>query len=332
MNHRALSPWQQLPAAPFFYECGRTPVLLEPNKILVSPCYDDHLHVFDCKSEKWEQYEWPHGNFESHVCCLSNDKTKLIAYEGFEQELVVVDLIAMKVINKFENLIETNQHPTMIADPHDDALVHIIGGHVVPVRHHTVNINTGELNEMSRLPTFARDDVPMEGCGIVYVQHKNMFILFGDRQLMFSYDLSSSQWSDIGDMTNPISKFGYIMTRDEKYLITFRGKYWDKTITKWISTDDILIFDIDTMEWIASEYKCPVPESENGVHPTVNAILAGNDEIHMITTEGYHWKMNLEEIIRPSDVLVTGYLKHCKIDIPHVIANEIVRFHGSIIV
>ena len=188
--------WQQLKPPQVQVTTGggspyiaRVPVSLRKDRILISPSYCPHLHLFDSTLNKWQIYEWPYDNFEAHVMCLSNDKTKLIVFEGFDKILVIIDIDTMKVINKIEQLFLTGSSPSIIPDPQNNELNHIIGGSAGNM-HQTINFISGEVQQMHNFPTIRKS----AACGIVYIKHKNVFLMFNIIP-MFSYDLNMKTWT-----------------------------------------------------------------------------------------------------------------------------------------
>ena len=86
--------WQQLKqlkikTAAEWSEIAGVPVLLGKDRILVSLTNCPHLHIFDCKTDEWQTYQWLYNEFD-HVMCSSNDETNLIVYEPYNEMLVIL--------------------------------------------------------------------------------------------------------------------------------------------------------------------------------------------------------------------------------------------------
>ena len=232
----------------------------------------------------------------------------------------------MKVIKKFEQLFDTGPTPSIIPDPQNDELVHIIGGSPGNI-HRTMNFISGEIKHIHSFYEYA---YKLESCGIVYIKHKNVFLLFNCDMPMNSYDLNIKTWTNLNiKMPSKAYCFGYIITHDQKYIVVFCGGIW-KANSTLEACREILIFDIDRMEWIISNIKCP--ECTGCVY--MDAVLTMNNEIHLFVKSKLHWKISVDEIIKSSDILIFGYMRVCQIlnSIPDDIVNEIVRFYGAIIV
>ena len=114
--------WQQLKKLhgtnlPLPSHIARVPVLLSEDRILISLANCSDLHIFDCKRDNWQTYKWRYNAFEHHVMCLSNDKTKLIIFEGYHRMLVIIDVDTMNIIKTFRQLFRTGICPSIIPDP-----------------------------------------------------------------------------------------------------------------------------------------------------------------------------------------------------------------------
>ena len=97
------------------------------------------------------------------------------------------------------------------------------------------------------------------------MKSKQKLVLFGgydyaitqsvkDLDDIWCYDINEDKWSMI-NIKLPIgmNSFGYSITPDQRYVIIFGGEVKDKLV------DDIWIWDLQTMEFIKSELKCPMP-------------------------------------------------------------------------
>ena len=200
---------------------ARVVILLSQDRILISPPNCSHLYIFDCKGDNWQTYQWPYGNFEYHVMCLSNDKTKLIVYAGYHQTLVIIDIDTMNIIKTFEHLSPNGGYPSVIPDPQNDELIHIIGGSIEH-KHRTINFISGEVKHIHCFP----ENYKLGFFGIVYVKHKNVFLIFSGRTPMHSYDLNMKAWTDLDiKMPRKAHCFGYIMTHDQKYILSAPIRY-----------------------------------------------------------------------------------------------------------
>ena len=99
----------------------------------------------------------------------------------------------------------------------------------------------------------------------------------------------------------------------------------EKSTETYTNSDDILILNVDSMDFIVSKIKSPVVD----IH-VANAVITRKGYVHLFTHES-HWKIHITEIIKPSDMLIFGYVKECGVDIPNDITKEIVEFYGALV-
>ena len=95
----------------------------------------------------------------------------------------------------------------------------------------------------------------------IYIRSKREILIFGtindDRyDCVWRYSFVKDEWKILEcKIPKAIREFRSVVTSDERYVITFGGKKKNRLGC----ADDILVFDIELMEWSLCQLKCPKP-------------------------------------------------------------------------
>eukprot|EP01084_Bolivina_argentea_P176555 305498_1 len=310
--------WTELSCAPFGdVDCARSPVLIS-SLIILFPSLDDdsYIYTFNTKSHKWIKHKFgDYQNIEYHAMCVSNDNKTLFIFDGWDQQILfVVNIDTMKVIKEID-MIWVGLTPSIISDSDNKKLIHIIGGSFNN-KHIIYNMSDYSTNTLYQLKTSTGG---LKGPGIVYVKHKNIWLLFHYKIPIHIFDLNTKKWSNTyiklptQNVHLNIWNFGYVLTLDQKYVILFAG----------YNCDHILIFDIEQMKLFKSHVKTP----DSG---RTNAVMTDTGDIHLFQ-DGMHYTINAKTFIISMELLIPGYFKQLNLDanVPMDIFRMIGAFYGD---
>eukprot|EP01084_Bolivina_argentea_P149964 261893_1 len=292
--------WQKLDNAPFENKhCGKSPIVIDDQFIILSPELSNKLYTFNIKLKIWHQHEFSQNkNIWFQSLCPSNDGKRIYLYDGHNANVLLIihtkTKKVMKTINKIKN---TGIWPSILSDPDNDNILHIIGGSSNNC-HFSINIHT---EEIFTLHTFNEIDALLGGA-IVYVPNKRVaFLLHGDIHV-YAYNFNNREWNNtkIKFPKHRCKSFGYVLTHDGKYILIFGGGYRDGD--NWKFNDTIFIFDVNKIGFITSNIKCPKFHN-------MNAAITGGGDIHLFYKEN-HWVKNIGELL--PEYSVYGYVEENK--------------------
>eukprot|EP01084_Bolivina_argentea_P134990 237945_1 len=285
-NSSSKHTWQQLYDTPPFgnKHCGRCPVVID-NEIILSPELTNKLYTFNTKSTSWNHHNLIHNNIWFQSLCVSNDGKCVYLYDGHNANvLLIIDSNTKKVIKTIDKIRKTGVWPSILIDPNNDTILHVIGGSSNNC-HLTINTETEKMN----VEHVFNEANGISAGAIVYIPQKEVAFLFHGDIPVYAYKFKSKKWMNtkIQFPMNHCKSFGYIKSPDNKYILIIGGSYRDDD--NWRFNENIFIFDVNKMVFITSELKCPKCHN-------VNAVVSSSGDIHLFSKQN-HWVKHIGEIL-----------------------------------
>ena len=251
-------------------------VILQPLKKCIS------VHTFNIKQQKWSQFrtnkteDWPLGM--GYICY--NHETKQI-YATTNELLLVIDMTTKRISATHRSeLITPNSKLSII-----DGLCHVFfgddGAHYI--------LDDDKMSSFKLVDQVRNAYENFNGFGLIYRKKWGEVLVFGGHETneemygrklsdIYKYSLINNLWSmlDVDLLPFDMNRFGYVMTKDERYVIIMGGN-----TDKWPQKDNmIFIADLDERVLRKSEMTLPF-EGE------CEAILMGNKEENDLLVHGF---------------------------------------------
>ncbi len=233
------------------------PVFINRDEFVVAPFTNTAscLYKYNINTNKWAEYIKYPWNLESenHSLTYNRHLNELYLY-GKESSLIIINLDTEQFIVK-KSLITTGLLPSSIMVNNQ---YHIIGG-TQNTSHYTYNAT---LNSFESIHTF--NDWAKGNCnnGLIHIQSKDILLLFGGYDpgqsgrfnKMWSYDLKGKQWNSFGaTLPYEMQSFGYILTKNERYVIIFGGIAEDSS-----DLSGIYFLDLKDLKWYQCQQQLPL--------------------------------------------------------------------------
>ena len=287
--------WNQIGTLPSDLSYGYVANIDKDKLMLVA---SKGVYTFCSASNQWESWIDDAVDINGYGDPLTfDDKSNtLYALAASTSKFIVIDIESRKVGTYYASPI-TGRWPCI---KYVDGNIHVIGG-TQSSKHFIWNINAKECKEVFDFEAIlGLNTKRLEGCCLIYVATKNVFLLFGGHiksgdklSSVYQYSFIDGQWTKWSDSVTFDGEYAAaILTRDERYVIIVGGA----------SSNDIFILDLKTESIRKSEIECP----EYGA----NLIAKTGDQ-------------------QRDDHLIHGFVKRTKeIQIPLEIVDLILKYYS----
>ena len=222
------------------------------NSTIIVPL-QDALIKYDISGNKWEEIFTYPEEFHLHrssVTCKIFEPIFVTAHDN--EDLFIYKRHKLYKFNiktkKFKKLIQFNKEyqSSVFTNEYDLHLFNVIAGTI----HHTIfNIKINNFTEINT----SNIKINTSYLGSVYLKTKQMILLI-DFKKIFLFNIKLNKWNNL-DIKYPtnyklnIGQFGYILSRNEQYLILF-------------TDDNIWIINLLTMNVRKSNIICPLQNGQ----------------------------------------------------------------------
>eukprot|EP01084_Bolivina_argentea_P263318 445628_1 len=246
-------------APPFLYHQFSNPMMLSHTKFMLvafTKWPNGGIYSFDTDKFAWIKSHLPY-NLEVHSSAIDRKTHTLYVYDC-RQNFMEIDIKhrKMQTIYNKDHKLDVGEHVRCFFA---EKKFHLIGG-TKSKYHYVWNKNDKQFHVLHE---FTQQKYGLVCPEIIYVESKELFYLFGGQDgdrtfnpidIIYCYSSWNNIWTQLDiKMPLPLTGFGFLSTRDGKYILLFGGY-----TTGYKMTDNIYIYDLENNIFIMSQVKLPV--------------------------------------------------------------------------
>ena len=310
--------WNELPDIPLQHSwesVARTPIMQDKNT-MIAMSDDGDVCTYTMDSQQWEKIRYIPVNSNDFSVEYHKQTNKLYLVGGLNALYSLC--IKTGKVEQYHLSAEIDNGP---ATSLINGELHIIGGYKNG-KHFVWDNNKKQLK---LLHSIQESNKGIQDAALIHIPSQNKLLLLGgyDQDVdsvvdtMRVYSISDNEWKGLlnqnGDeikLPLAVGGFGYILTRDERYVVIFGGTSGSHGGEEM----DIYYLDLRTLKWAKSLVECPVNNE-------FMSVLTDYDDVHifpryMRDKKLGHWRIGVKDIIPEYGFeLICGYVRlNCDID------------------
>eukprot|EP01084_Bolivina_argentea_P087919 158729_1 len=284
---------------------------------------EEGIYKYNTTNKQWQLLMKYPEIFKYRNLSASFDAKNQILYIIGVHKLICVDIKLQQM--KIKDTVNVGNLPSSLFY---NGNIHILGGKCSKL-HLVLSNLLGNSAVISKQIACFDEWKECNTCnGSVYIKSKNCFFVFGgydtgnnDVRLngIWKYDITQQIWNKMSAvLPYKMDSFAWVKTNDEKYIIILGGSVNEE---EW--TDNIIVWNIESMVLSMSNIKCPQSA-------LFNAVIMNNNDIHIHRVyDGIgHWKINASCIVHDDKTIINGYLRiKININLPQDICNVIYFYY-----
>eukprot|EP01084_Bolivina_argentea_P161402 280970_1 len=290
------------------------------NRFKVPSSMDVHIHKYNIENDTWDEFvKYPFSSTTHSMIAFDIDPQILYVYSSEGLEKINIKTNKSK---RIENVTEIgNGARSLIFDNQ----LHVIGG--TDNLYHLIWNNKQHKFDTGHKFPFNTYNLQS---GFVHIKSKNILLLLGgydkhdaeyDLDSIYSYNIQQKKWILLPQkLPIPLSYFGCVLSKDDKYLIIMGGTSDDD----FNQLNDIYVLNTNNMEFKKSKIDCPEKSNYHAINmdnkENIELLIFGfvrswwnlyppnellmliscfyaTEYIHLMSTYGNHWKIELNTIV-----------------------------------
>eukprot|EP01083_Nonionella_stella_P183245 661640_1 len=303
-NKSSTEPWVR--RAKTMHLFNSNIILLENNSFLIAPYNYKHqkskgISLYDVKKNKWSTFiPWTSADLITSYHTMYHDKdTNTLYLYGEESHMITIDLNTYKCAPTldFSKKCSVGRKPELFQYGSNSKFHILLGGSSA-----NDYIWNQKRNEFKLKHSFSFTQ-GLGGRGLVHIPSDNgpgRLLMFGgyDKGKRRSFkcvweckDPKKCKWIELKQPQLPrtMADFAYVVTFDYRFIIILGGRGGAG------KSNNILIWNLQSMKIKPSKIRCPVAGM-------FNAVLTKTNDIHIINKEnGKHYKIALNHIIKSDE-------------------------------